>query len=112
MQWTAGFNTVSRIRKIPGSFRGVQEVYNLAVPTNKHSFEQHVYHTLLANSYVVRNTLELAKQYQAKYPRFVIGCMATQLTARIILGRLLGLYWHHGPRSCYNEASACWNFYL
>ena len=49
MQWTAGFNTVSRIRKIP-QFQGVQEVYNLAVPTNKHSFEQHVYHTLLANS--------------------------------------------------------------
>lgn len=93
------------LEKFQVQFQGVQEVYNLAVPTNKHSFEQHVYHTLLANSYVVRNTLEIAKQYQAKY----LLASSSAVYGDPIDGQDLFPedYWGFidatGPRSCYNE---------
>ena len=48
-------------------FQGVQEIYNLACPTIRSDFEKNIMATLLANSNIVRNSLELARIYQAKY---------------------------------------------
>lgn len=93
------------LEKFQVQFQGVQEVYNLAVPTNKHAFEQNVFATLLANSYVVRNSLEIARQYQAKY----LLASSSAVYGDPIDGQDLFPedYWGFidpiGQRSCYNE---------
>jgi nucleoside-diphosphate-sugar epimerase len=93
------------LEKFQMQFQGVQEVYNLAVPTNKHTFEENVYRTLLANSFVVRNSLEIAKQFQAKY----LFTSSSAVYGDPIDGQDLFPedYWGFvdptNPRSCYNE---------
>lgn len=51
-------------------FQGIQEVYNLACPTAPIYFEKNRISNLLANSYVVKNGLDLALRYQAKFMQF------------------------------------------
>ncbi len=51
-------------------FQGVQEIYNLACPTAPVHFEKNRIANLLANSYVVKNGLDLAVKYQAKFMHF------------------------------------------
>lgn len=51
-------------------FQGVQEIYNLASPTSPKYFEKNRIANILANSYVVKNGLDLALKYQAKYLHF------------------------------------------
>lgn len=86
-------------------FQGVQEIYNLATPTSQHDYEKYMYATLLANSYCVRNTLEIARQYQAKY----LFVSSSAVYGDLLEGQKLFAeeYWgfvdHTGPRSCYNE---------
>ncbi len=93
------------LEKFQIQFQGVQEIYNLATPTNKHNFEQNVYATLLANSQVVRNTLELARQYHAKY----LLASSSSVYGAPLAGQEVFAedYWGYvdpiGPRSCYNE---------
>ena len=48
-------------------FQGVQEIYNLACPTSPLHFENNKIANLLANSYGVKNALDLALKYQAKF---------------------------------------------
>jgi UDP-glucuronate decarboxylase len=48
-------------------FQGIQEVYNLACPTLPLHFDKNKINNLLANSYAVKNSLDLALKYQAKY---------------------------------------------
>ncbi|MFA5995848.1 MAG: NAD-dependent epimerase/dehydratase family protein [Patescibacteria group bacterium] len=86
-------------------FQGVQEIYNLASPTSKHDYEKNMFTTLLANSYCVRNTIEIARQYQAKY----LFASSSAVYGNLLEGQTLFAedYWgfvdHVGPRSCYNE---------
>lgn len=93
------------LEKFQVQFQGVQEIYNLAAPTNKHNFEQNVYQTLLANSLVVRSTLEIARQYHAKY----LFASSSAVYGEPLQGQELFAedYWGYvdpiGPRSCYNE---------
>lgn len=51
-------------------FQGIQEIYNLACPTAPIYFEKNRVANLLANSYVVKNSLDLAVKYQAKFMHF------------------------------------------
>jgi UDP-glucuronate decarboxylase len=48
-------------------FQGIQEIYNCACPTSPKYFDQNKIATLLANSYGVKNGLDLAVKYGAKY---------------------------------------------
>lgn len=48
-------------------FQGLQEIYNLACPTSPKRFMEDRLAILLANSYVVKNLLDLAVKYQAKF---------------------------------------------
>jgi UDP-glucuronate decarboxylase len=50
--------------KIP--FQGLQEIYNLACPTSPKNFQNQIIANLLANSYVLKNALDLAVRYEAK----------------------------------------------
>jgi len=51
-------------------FQGVQEIYNLACPTSPKNFEKNRIANLIANSYVLKNGLDLALRYQAKFLHF------------------------------------------
>lgn len=48
-------------------FQGIQEIYNCACPTSPKYFDQNKIATLLANSYGVKNGLDLAVKYGAKF---------------------------------------------
>ncbi len=51
-------------------FQGLQEIYNLACPTAPIHFEKNRISNLLANSYAVKNALDLAVKYEAKFMQF------------------------------------------
>ncbi len=51
-------------------FQGIQEIYNLACPTAPIHFEKNRVSNLLANSYAVKNALDLAVKYQSKFMHF------------------------------------------
>ncbi len=58
------------LSKFKIQFQGVQEIYNLACPTSPLNFEKNRIATILANSYGVKNVLDLALKYQAKFMQF------------------------------------------
>ncbi len=51
-------------------FQGVQEIYNLACPTAPIHFEKNRLANILANSFAVKNALDLAVKYKAKFLQF------------------------------------------
>ncbi len=51
-------------------FQGIQEIYNLACPTTPINFQKNRVANLLANSYAVKNGLDLALKYQARFLHF------------------------------------------
>lgn len=93
------------LEKFQIEFQGVQEIYNLAAPTNKHDFEKNVYATLLANSACMQYSLEAAQKYQSKY--LFVSSSAVYGGATKELPVINEDYWGFvdpiGPRSCYNE---------
>jgi len=60
----------SELQDFKIEFQGLQEIYNLACPTSPLDFEKNRLASLLANSYVVKNALDLALKYQAKFLHF------------------------------------------
>lgn len=55
------------LQKFKIEFQGIQEIYNLACPTSPADFKKNIIPILSANSDVIKNTLEMAMKYQAKY---------------------------------------------
>jgi len=58
------------LQKFKIEFQGIQEVYNLACPTSPKNFTANKLATLLACSAGVKNLLDLAGRYQAKFMQF------------------------------------------
>ncbi len=58
------------LQKFKIQFQGIQEIYNLACPASPIHFEKNIISTVLANSYGVKNALDLAKKYEAKFLHF------------------------------------------
>jgi UDP-glucuronate decarboxylase len=58
------------LQKFKIQFQGIQEIYNLACPTSPRKFKENMESTLLANSFAVKNALDLAKKYDAKFMHF------------------------------------------
>jgi UDP-glucuronate decarboxylase len=52
------------------AFQGIQEIYNLACPTSPKNFENDKIANLLANSLGIKNALDLAVKYKAKFMHF------------------------------------------
>jgi UDP-glucuronate decarboxylase len=52
------------------AFQGIQEIYHLACPMSPRDFNKNRILTLLANSYGVKNVLDLAVKYEAKFLHF------------------------------------------
>lgn len=84
---------------------GVQEIYNLACPNTHDDFNRLRHKTLLVNSVGMKNILDLAVRYQAKF---------FQASSSIVYGKIpegteelkegnLGSIDHLSPRGCYDE---------
>jgi UDP-glucuronate decarboxylase len=58
------------LQKFKIEFQGIQEIYNLACPTSPKYFLNNKVANILANSYLVKNSLDLAIKYQAKFLHF------------------------------------------
>lgn len=58
------------LQKFKIEFQGIQEIYNLACPTSPKNFEKNKIATLNANSYGVKNSLDLALKYESKLLHF------------------------------------------
>ncbi len=54
--------------KIP--FQGIQEVYNLACPMSAKNFTINKEKILLANSYIIKNGLDIAVRYKSRFLQF------------------------------------------
>ncbi len=86
-------------------FQGFQEIYHLACPTSAKQFEEFRHQTLLANSVGLRNALDLAVKYKAK---FFHASTSVVYGPRPEDGHLFreeefGMLDHLTPRSCYDE---------
>ncbi len=55
------------LQKFKIEFQGIQEIYHLACPMSPKNFEKNKIEVVLANSYGVKNALDLACKYSAKF---------------------------------------------
>lgn len=58
------------LEKFKIEFQGIQEIYNLACPMSPRRFLDNRSNIIAANSVVIRNVLDLAVKYQAKFLHF------------------------------------------
>ncbi|MDO8668387.1 MAG: GDP-mannose 4,6-dehydratase [bacterium] len=58
------------LQKFKVQFQGIQEIYNLACPTSPKNFNKNRIPTILASSYGLKNTLDLAVRFKAKFMHF------------------------------------------
>ncbi len=91
--------------KFKVKFQGIQEIYHLACPTSPKNFNKLRIDTLRANSLGAVNTLDIAKQYNAK---LLLTSSATVYGPRYADAPPYPEDYHGfvdftGPRSCYDE---------
>ncbi len=88
-------------------FQGLQEIYNLACPMSPRHFLENRLATLLANSQGVKNLLDLAVKYQAKFLQFsssvVYGPRNIDDPKRQAGEKDLGSVDQLSERGCYDE---------
>lgn len=86
-------------------FQGIQEIYHLACPTSAKSFDKFKIMTLDANSVGMKNILDLAVKYKAKFTHasssVVYGPRSSD--KQVFKEDDLGCVNHLTPRGCYDE---------
>lgn len=87
------------------AFKGIQEVYHLAVPTSIKHFDKFKHMTLLTNSVGTRNVLDVAVKYKAK---ILLGSSSVVYGGRTEKTKVFsedfeGVVDHMTPRACYDE---------
>ncbi|MAF13878.1 MAG: NAD-dependent dehydratase [Parcubacteria group bacterium] len=97
--------SLRELEKFQVKFQGIQEIYHLACPTSPKDFKKTQIATVLANSVGVRNILDLAVKYKAK---FLLTSSAVVYGPRDIKKPHFkedyqGAMDHLNPRSCYDE---------
>jgi len=92
-------------KKFKVEFQGIQEVYHLACPTSPKEYNKYPIETLLANSYGVKNGLDLAMKHKAKFlfasTDAVYG--EPQPNQDTFKEDYAGYVDFLGPRACYDE---------
>lgn len=58
------------LQKFKIEFQGIQEIYHLACPTSPKDFNKNLIANIMANSYGVKNALDLALKYKSKFIHF------------------------------------------
>ncbi len=98
---------LEELKKFKIEFQGIQEIYNLACPMSPRNFMENRLATLIANSYVVKNLLDLAVKYQSKFIHFsssvVYGARQKEKSDFKYKETDLGLLDQISERSCYDE---------
>jgi UDP-glucuronate decarboxylase len=95
------------LNKFKISFQGIQEIYNLACPMSSKHFMENREKTLLSNSYVIKNALDMALKYKSKFLQFsssvVYGSRNDTNSKEKIKEDYLGKIDLLSERSCYDE---------
>lgn len=95
------------LKKFKIEFQGLQEIYNLACPMSPRRFLENRLATLLANSYAVKNLLDLAVKYNSKFLQFSSSVVYGPRNANnpeLRVSELdLGQVNHLSERSAYDE---------
>jgi UDP-glucuronate decarboxylase len=95
------------LKKFKVSFQGIQEIYNLACPMSAKNFMANRERILASNSSVMKNTLDLAVKYSAKYLQFsssvVYGHRASDADKTLTKEEELGVVNQLSERSAYDE---------
>lgn len=86
------------------AYVGIQEIYNLACPTSPKQYNTAPIPTLLANSYGVKNVLDIAAKYKSRLVHLSTSAVYGEPLQD---GPIPETYWGYidpiGPRSSYNE---------
>lgn len=91
------------LKKFKINIHGIQEIYNLACPTVQKDYKKFSIETILTNSLGVKNSLDLAIQYQAKYLFGSSSSVYGDCHDQVIKEDIVCPLDFHGPRSAYNE---------
>lgn len=95
------------LKKFKVEFQGLQEIYNLACPMSPKRFLDNRLATLTANSYAVKNLLDLAVKYNSKFLQFsssvVYGGRHSDNPELKMKEGDLGLVDQLSDRACYDE---------
>lgn len=104
---TLDLESLSELTKFKLPFQGIQEVYNLACPMSVKNFSANQDKTLLANSYVVKNALDIAIKYKARFLQFsssvVYGARENHSSNEKVKENYLGQIDTLSERSSYDE---------
>lgn len=96
--------TFAELAPFKVKFIGVQEVYHLAMPTSVKNYEKYRMHAVLSNSIGMKNVLDVAAKYKAK---FLFASSATVYGSHkeggVVKEDTLGVLDHLNPRGCFNE---------
>lgn len=99
--------SLPELKKFKISFQGIQEIYHLACPTSPKHFQENCLATLLTNSFGVKNALDMAVKYNAKFLHFsssvVYGPRTPETWSDKVKESKLGLLNHLSERACYDE---------
>ena len=98
---------IEALKRFKIEFQGIQEIYNLACPMSPKNFLEQRLATILANSYVVKNLLDMAVKYKAKMLHFsssvVYGPRHEDDKGYKAKESDIGLVEHLSPRGAYDE---------
>lgn len=97
--------TYPELERFKLKFQGFQEIYHMACPTSAKKFEQFKMDTLLANSVGMRNVLEIAAKWKAKFfqaSTSVVYGMRPE-DNHLFKEEEFGAVDHLTPRGCYDE---------
>ncbi len=99
--------SLKELNKFKIAFQGIQEVYNLACPMSPKNFSKNKEKIILANSYVVKNVLDIAVKHRADFLQFsssvVYGLRNNNSNNVKIKEDYLGKVDTLTERACYDE---------
>lgn len=99
--------SLRELDKFKISFQGIQEVYNLACPMSAKNFIKNKEKTILSNSYVVKNALDIALKYKSSFLQFsssvVYGLRQDSASKDKIKEDYAGTVDFLSERACYDE---------
>ncbi|MCF7819921.1 MAG: GDP-mannose 4,6-dehydratase [Candidatus Pacebacteria bacterium] len=88
-------------------FQGIQEIYNLACPISPKNFDENKVKIVESNSLVIKNLLDLALQYKAKFLHLsssvIYGLRRDEVQDYLVREDDMGQVSVNSDRSCYDE---------
>ncbi|MFZ4648147.1 MAG: NAD-dependent epimerase/dehydratase family protein [Patescibacteria group bacterium] len=99
--------SLPELQKFKVQFQGIQEIYNLSCPTSPKHFDENRLASLAVNSIGVKNLLDLAVYYEAKFLQFsssvIYGLRNENDPSLQVVEEYIGAVDPISPRSSYDE---------